>query len=67
MIMFHFGIPLILAFELSVILCTESDISRAFCNSRDDIFKLSKDSKESIPPANVAWRAGTTTLFLFGS
>ncbi len=24
-------------------------------------------SKESIPPAYVAWRAGTTALFLFGS
>jgi hypothetical protein len=24
-------------------------------------------SKESIPPAYVAWRVGTTTLFLFGS
>jgi hypothetical protein len=25
------------------------------------------DSKESIPPAYVAWRAGTITLFLLGS
>jgi hypothetical protein len=25
------------------------------------------DSKESIPPANVAWRGGTTTSFLLGS
>ncbi len=25
------------------------------------------DYKESIPPAYVAWRAGTTTLFLLGS
>ncbi len=25
------------------------------------------DSKESIPPAFVAWRAGTTTLILLGS
>ncbi len=24
------------------------------------------DSKESIPPAYVAWRAGTRTLFLLG-
>ncbi len=24
------------------------------------------DSKESIPPTYVAWRAGTTTLFIFG-
>jgi hypothetical protein len=34
---------------------------------RDGIFKLRRspgmDSKESIPPANVAWRAGVTTLF----
>jgi hypothetical protein len=25
------------------------------------------DSKEPIPPGCVAWRAGTTTLFLLGS
>jgi hypothetical protein len=25
------------------------------------------DSKESFPPAYVAWRAGTITLFLLGS
>jgi hypothetical protein len=35
------------------------------------IFKLVRrpriDSKESIPPAYVAWRVGTTTLFLLGS
>ncbi len=35
------------------------------------VFKLLRspdiDSKESIPPAYVAWRAGTTTLFLLGS
>jgi len=39
--------------------------------SRDGIIKLLKspgiDSKESIPPANVAWRAGTTILILLGS
>ncbi len=29
---------------------------------RDGIFKL---LRESIPPAYVAWRAGTTTLFLY--
>jgi hypothetical protein len=29
--------------------------------------KKSKESKESIPPAYVAWRAGTTTLFLLFS
>jgi hypothetical protein len=38
---------------------------------RGGIFKLLRrpgiDSKESIPPAYVAWRAGTTTLFLLGS
>ncbi len=28
---------------------------------------LGIDSKESIPPAYVAWQAGTTTLFLLGS
>jgi len=35
------------------------------------IFKLLRsleiDSKELIPPAYVAWRAGTTTLFLLCS
>ncbi len=38
---------------------------------RDGIFELLSspgiDSKESIPPAYVAWRAGTTTLYLLGS
>jgi hypothetical protein len=38
---------------------------------RDGIFKLLRstgtNSKESIPPAYVAWRAGTTTLLLLGS
>jgi hypothetical protein len=39
--------------------------------TRARIFKLVRrpevDSKESIPPAYVAWRASTTTLFLLGS
>jgi hypothetical protein len=38
---------------------------------RDGIFKLlispGINFKKSIPPAYVAWRAGTTTLFLLGS
>ncbi len=38
---------------------------------RARIFKLLRspesDIKESIPPASVAWRAGTITLFLLGS
>ncbi len=38
---------------------------------RARIFKLLRrpriDSKESVPPACVAWQAGTTTLFLLGS
>jgi hypothetical protein len=38
---------------------------------RDGIFKPLRspgfDSKESIPPAYVAWRAGRTTLFVLGS
>ncbi len=37
----------------------------------DGIFKLLRssgiDSKESIPQAYAAWRAGTTTPFLLGS
>ncbi len=40
-------------------------------DSRDVICKLFRspkiDSKESIPPADAAWRASTTTLFLLGS
>jgi hypothetical protein len=40
-------------------------------NTGDGIFKQLRspgiDSKESIPLAYVAWRAGTTTLFLLGS
>jgi hypothetical protein len=39
--------------------------------TRDGIFKPLRstgiDSRESIPPAYVAWRAGTTTLLLLGS
>jgi hypothetical protein len=38
---------------------------------RDGFLKLLRsqviESKEAIPPAYVAWRAGTTTLFLLGS
>jgi hypothetical protein len=40
-------------------------------DNRDGIFKLLRspgiDSKELIPPAYVAWRAGTTALFPLGS
>jgi hypothetical protein len=39
--------------------------------ARDGIFKLLRSpgigSKESIPPAYIAWRAGTATLFLLVS
>jgi hypothetical protein len=41
------------------------------CESRARIFKLLRnpriDSKESIPPAYVAWRVGSTNIFLLGS
>ncbi len=41
----------------------------SLCMARARIFKLLRgpgiDSKESIPPAYIAWRAGTTTLFLY--
>ncbi len=44
---------------------------RVMTQLRDGIFKLLRipgiDSKESIWPAYVAWRAGTTTLFLLDS
>jgi hypothetical protein len=48
----------------------------ALCNSQEiliraRIFNLLRspgiDSKDSIPPTYVAWRAGATDLFLFGS
>jgi hypothetical protein len=43
----------------------------AYRTDRARIFKLFRsprlDSNESIPPAYVGWRAGTTTLFLLGS
>ncbi len=42
-----------------------------FISPEPGFFKLLRrpriDSKESIPPAYVAWRAGTATLFLLGS
>jgi hypothetical protein len=52
---------------------TEPDIHRggtlnASLESRARIFKLARspgiDSKETIPPAYVAWRVGAITLFL---
>ncbi len=36
-------------------------------NGRKSLLSPRMDSKESIPPAYVAWRAGTITLFLLGS
>jgi hypothetical protein len=49
----------------------ERNHGRDIGENRDGIFKLLRspgiDSKESIPPAYVAWRASTTTLFLLGS
>ncbi len=46
-------------------------IGLSYGPARDGIFKLlmnpGADSKESILPAHVVWRAGTTTLFLLGS
>ncbi len=46
-------------------------LPRAHPEYRARIFKLLRspriDSKETIPPAYVAWRAVTTTLFLLGS
>ena len=46
-------------------------MSATFTLTRDGIFQLLRgpgvDSMESIPPAYVAWRAGTTTLFFLGS
>ncbi len=51
--------------------CTVHCIDKRENKSRDGIFKLLRspgmDSKKSIPLAYVAWRAGTTTLFLIGS
>ena len=45
--------------------------SEGDARNRAQIFKFLRspeiDSKESVPPAYVAWRAGTTTLFLLDS
>ncbi len=35
--------------------------------TRARIFSPGMDSKEPIPPAYVAWRAGTITIWLLGS
>ncbi len=54
-----------------VLLCFRISLLGIPIEHRARIFKLSmspgNDSKEPIPPAYVAWRAGTTTLFLLGS
>jgi hypothetical protein len=51
------------------IICSEKTAKK--CGFINGIFKLLRcqgiDPKESISPAYVAWRAGTTTLFLLGS
>ncbi len=55
--------------EVNELLYIDIPMSKVLVRAR--IFKLFKspriDSRESIPPAYVAWRAGTTTLFLLGS
>jgi hypothetical protein len=49
---------------------SSSSLHHVYNVQSDQICKLLRslgiDSKESIPPAYVAWRAGTTTLFLLG-
>ena len=49
----------------------QDELHRVQDQVRDGIFKLLMspgiDSTKSIPPAYVAWRAGTTTLVLLGS
>ncbi len=58
-----------LIFQICVI--TSLSVPSCFCLWSYGIFKLFRipgiDSKESIPPAYVDWRAGTTTLFLLCS
>jgi hypothetical protein len=52
----------------SLLLGSMDETGQESVNSRLRIFKLLRiDSKEPIPPGCVAWRAGTTTLFLLGS
>jgi hypothetical protein len=36
-------------------------------SSSETVFLNAEGAQESIPPAYVAWRAGTPTLFLLGS
>ncbi len=56
---------------VKILLNVHADRERYEGVTRGGIFKLIRspgiDSKESIPPAFVARRAGTTTLFLLGS
>jgi hypothetical protein len=57
--------------ELSMGARNREGIGLSYQPARDGIFELLRspgiDSKESTPPANVAWRAGTATLFQLGS
>jgi len=63
--------------DLKVMLCVNNlfvlSLPRVFSVSRNraGIFKPlwspGIDAKASTPPAHVAWRAGTITLFLFGA
>jgi hypothetical protein len=53
-----------LIFQICVI--TNLLVPSCFCLCSYGIFKLLR-ILESIPPAYVDWRAGTTTLFLLGS
>jgi hypothetical protein len=56
---------------LQICVITNLLVPSCFCLWSYGIFKLLRnpgiDYKESIPPAYVDWRAGTTTLFLLGS
>jgi hypothetical protein len=57
--------------EVFILLKSEEHYLLPFTSVQSKNFKLlwspGIDSKESIPPAYVAWPAGTTTLFLLGS
>ncbi len=58
-------------FKLSMVARNRVVTGLSYRPARGGIYKLLRspgiDSKEQIPPAYVAWRAGTATLFLLGS
>ncbi len=66
-----FGSPSFPSAKGKQVLILTTDREEVVADSRDGIFTLLRspgiDSNDTIPPAYVTWRPGTTTLFLLGS